>query len=166
MSTAINLKEHNSAFIRFLILFIITVAMVAGALYFDFQTPQKELEILRERSDLLRDQNLAQENYKRTLLDAMAVVEKLDSTNNKLMINSELETKMSLLKNSINIDDSTSAKRLNAVITLLLNKYVKASFEVYDTKDAQKLLNEKDRQIFELKDNLDRARRNEARITQ
>ena len=163
MSTAINLKEHNAAFIRFLILFIITVAMVAGALYFDFQTPQKELEILRERSDLLRDQNLAQENYKRTLIETIAIIDRLDSNTSKAIISSELEPKMALLRNAINIDDSTSIKRLNVIITELVNKYKNARFDFEDSRGFQVEIRKKDKEIFDLKDNLDRARRNELR---
>jgi hypothetical protein len=163
MSTAINLKEHNAAFTKFLILFLVTVAMVAGAIYFDFQTPQKELEILRERSDLLRDQNLAQENYKRTLVETIAVIDRLDSSTSKAIIASELEPKMALLRNAVKIDDSTSTKGLNIIITELVNKYKNARFDFEDSRGFQDEIRKKDREIFELKDNLDRARRNEYR---
>ncbi len=150
MSKAINIKEHNAAFTRFLILFIVTVAMVAGALYFDFQTPQKELEILRERSDLLRDQNLAQENYKRTLIETMAIVSRLDSNTNKQMINSELEPKLAILRNAVNIDDSTAPKKLNIIVTDLMNKYINARFAVEDSKSFQDELLKKDKEITRL----------------
>ena len=163
MSKAVNSKEHNAAFAKFLILFIVTVAMVAGALYFNFSTPQKELEILRERSDLLRDQNLAQENYKRILVETIAIIDRLDSNTSKAIISSELDPKLALLRNSINIDDSTSVKRLNVVITELVNKYKNARFDFEDSRGFQEELKRKDREIVELKDNLDRARRNEVR---
>ncbi len=161
MSTAINLKDHNAAFTRFLILFIITVAMVAGALYFDFQTPQKELEILRERSDLLRDQNLAQENYKRTLEETIAIIGRLDSNNSKAIISSEVEPKIAILRNAVNIDDSTSPKRLNVIITKLVNEYKNARFDFEDSRGFQDEIKKKNREIAELKDNLDRSRKNE-----
>jgi len=163
MSTAVNSKEHNAAFTKFLLLFTVTVAMVAGALYFNFSTPKKELEILRERSDLLRDQNLAQENYKRILTETIAVIDRLDSSTSKAIISSELDPKLALLRNSVNIDDSTSVKRLNVIITELVNKYKNARFDFEDSRGFQEELKRKDREIVELKDNLDRARRNEMR---
>ena len=137
--------------------------MVAGALYFNFSTPKKELEILRERSDLLRDQNLAQENYKRILTETIAVIDRLDSSTSKAIISSELDPKLALLRNSVNIDDSTSVKRLNVIITELVNKYKNARFDFEDSRGFQEELKRKDREIVELKDNLDRARRNEMR---
>lgn len=155
MARAINIKEHNAAFTKFLFFFILTVAMAAGALYFNFKTPQKELEILRERSDLLRDQNLAQENYKRTLMEAVAVLDRLDSNNSKAIVASELEPKIALLKNSVSLDDSTSPKRLNVIITDLMNRYKNARFDFEDSKGFLAELNRKNNDITELRHKLD-----------
>jgi type III secretory pathway component EscV len=163
MSSAINIKEHNTAFVKFLILFFVTVAMLAGALYFDFSTPKKELEILRERSDLLRDQNLAQENYKRTLLETIAVIDRLDSSTSKAIVSSELEPKLATLRNSLKIDDSTSSKSLNVIVTELVNKYKNARFDFEDSRGFQDELRRKEKEIVELKDRLDRSIRNEIR---
>jgi hypothetical protein len=163
MAQAINLKEHNAAFTKFLIFFLVTVAMVTGALYFDFSTPKRELEILRERSDLLRDQNLAQENYKRTLMETIAVIDRLDSSTSKAIVSSELEPKIAILKNAAKVDDSTSAKNLNEIVTNLVIKYKNARFDFEDSKGFQEELRKKELQIVELKDALDRAKRNEMR---
>ncbi len=155
MSKAINSKEHDAAFIKFLLLFILTVAMVAGALYFNFQTPQKELQILRERSDLLRDQNLAQENYKRTLLEAMDIINRLDSNNSKAIIASELEPKIVALKNAAGLDDSTAPKRLNVIITSLLIKYKNTRFDLEESKSYPVELKKKENDIMELRQKLE-----------
>ena len=151
MATAINIKEHNAAFTKFIILFIVTVAMVTGALFFNFQTPQKELEILRERSDLLRDQNLSQENYKRTLMETMSIINRLDSNTNKQMINSELEPKLVALRNAVNLDDSTAPRRMNEMVTDLVNKYINVRFAMEDSKSFQDELLQKDKEIARLR---------------
>jgi Type VI secretion system, TssO len=155
MSKPLNLKEHNQAFTRFLVFFLVTLAIAAGALYFNFQTPQKELEILRERSDLLRNQNLAQENYKRTLNEVMQIMSKLDSVGGKSqMIDSELKPKIEALRNA-NIDDSSSAQRLNMTIFVLVNKYRDAKFDFMDSKSCVKDNEDLRKQIVNLKENIE-----------
>lgn len=166
MASAINIKEHNAAFTKFIIIFIATVAMVTGALFFNFQTPQKELEILRERSDLLRDQNLAQENYKRTLVETMSIINRLDSSNNKQMINSELEPKVAALRNAVNVDDSTAPRRMNEVVTDLVNKYITARFAFEDSKGFQNELLQKDKEITRLRNLNDDCNATVARMRQ
>jgi Type VI secretion system, TssO len=154
MSKPLNIQEHNASFTKFLIIFFVTVAMVAGALYFDFQVPKKELEILRERSDLLRNQNLAQENYKRTLNEVMVVLSKLDSSS-KSMVESELRPKLDQLFNSASIDDSTSSQKLNKVVFGLVNKYMDAKFKLSDMRNFEEEIDKQKRRNAELQRDLD-----------
>jgi uncharacterized protein YlxW (UPF0749 family) len=137
MAKPLNQKEHNQAFVKFFIFFLITLAMAVSALYFNFQVPKKELAILRERSDLLRNQQINQEKYKRQLSDVMKVFEKLDSSGSKAMIESELRPKLDLLNEAARIDDSTSVTKMNLVITTLVNKYKDAKFSLFDLKDFE-----------------------------
>jgi Type VI secretion system, TssO len=155
MSIALNEKEHTEAFLKFVLLLLITVAMVCGALYFNFQTPQKELTILRERSDLLRDQNLSQENYKRTLMEAIAIINRLDSNNSKAIISSELEPKLATLRNASTLEDTTATTRLNTVITDLLLRYRNARFDAQENKGFQEELQKKNNDIVELRQKLE-----------
>jgi hypothetical protein len=157
MAKPINLQEHNSAFFKFLVLFFVTVAMVSGAIYFDFQVPKKELSILRERSDLLRNQNLAQENFKRTLNDVVSVLNKLDSSN-KSMVESELRPKLDLLYNSAAIDDSTSSQKLNKVIFGLVNKFVESKFKISDMKNYETEMDRYKVRNAQLQQDLDNCR--------
>jgi Type VI secretion system, TssO len=151
MSKPLNLQEHNSAFARFLIFFFVTVAMVASALYFDFQVPKKELQILRERSDLLRNQYIAQENYKRIMNEAIGIINQADSGQNKAMVESALKPKMDALRNTMNLDDSTATQRLHSQIFNLMNLYKNAQFKVGDSKSCDDELTKTKKDLTEAK---------------
>ena len=62
MLQPLNAREHNQAFLKFLFFLILTLIMVVSAVYINFEIPNKELSILRERSDNARNQAIAQEN--------------------------------------------------------------------------------------------------------
>jgi Type VI secretion system, TssO len=158
MAKPLNLKEHNRAFTQFLIFFLVTLAMAVSAIYFNFQMHKKELSILRDRSDLLHNQRMNQENYKKTLNDALQVIDRLDSGKNETMIRSELAPKLNILYNTVNIDDTTSAQRLNSIIYNLVNKYSDARFDLFELRDAAEELNRKEGKISELSKELQDCR--------
>jgi hypothetical protein len=158
MSKPLNNRERNQAFIKFLIFFFVTLAMAVSAIYFNFQLPKKELAILRERSDLLRNQQINQENYKRALGDVMQVFNKLDSSSSKAMIESELRPKLDLLRNAVNIEDSTATQKLNMTIFSLVNKYSDAKFALFDLKDYEQEISKCKQKITELSSDLQDCR--------
>jgi hypothetical protein len=158
MQKPINLKEHNRAFVKFIIFFLATLAIAITAVYFNFQLPQKELSILRQRSHLLRTQQINQENYKRTLGEVMQVFNKLDSGTSKAMIESELTVKLDALRTSASIEDSTSSQKLNQMVFSLVNEYSKARFSLFNFKDAEAEINKLKADIKDKSDQLDDCR--------
>jgi Type VI secretion system, TssO len=158
MSKPLNLKEHNRAFVQFLIFFLVTLAMAVSAIHFDFRIHKKELSILRERSHILRNQQINQENYKKTLNDVLHVIDKLDSGKSEAMIRSELTPKLNILYNTVNIDDSASSQRLNMMIYNLVNKYGDARFDLFELGDAKEELDRRDVKISTLSKELQDCR--------
>jgi Type VI secretion system, TssO len=142
MAKPVNLKEHNSAFVKFLIFFLVTLTMAVSAVYFNFKVPNKELAILRERDDLFRNQQINQEKYKQTLGEVMAVLSKLDSSSsNKAMVISELTPKIEALNAASAIEDSTASQKLNQMVFVLVKQYQNAKSDLYDLKDVDKAIN-------------------------
>jgi hypothetical protein len=156
MAKPINITEHNASFIKYLIFFILTLTMAVCAVYFNFKLPNKELKLLRKRDEQFRTQQLNQENYKRTLIDIMQTLKSLDSNNNSgIMVKSELDDKIVDLQRVSNIDDSSAAQRLNKVIFRLVNEYRDAKFKLNEYRDCDKIINDKDVKIAELRKDLD-----------
>jgi Type VI secretion system, TssO len=158
MAKPINIKEHNSSFVKFLIFFLVTLIMAVSAVYFNFKVPNKELAILRERSELLRNQQINQENYKRTLNEVIQVFNKLDSSTSKAMVESELSDKLNALRNAASIEDSTASQKLNQMVFGLVNEYRNAKFKLFDLKDFEQEIRKKNEKIQELGRDLDDCR--------
>jgi hypothetical protein len=154
MSKPINNKEHNNAFIKFILFFLVTLAMAAGAIYYNFKIPNKELAILRVRSELLRNQQVSQEKYKRVLNDVIDMLEKTDSSS-KLMMESELSVKIDALRNVSGIEDSSAAKKLHQSVLYLVNKYKESKFRLFDLKNFEDEIREKNNKIAKLKEDME-----------
>ena len=157
MLKPLNAKEHNQAFTKFLAFLLLTIAMVAGALYINFDIPGRELKILRERSDNYRNQMIAQENFKRTLNEFMAIANRSDSSS-KAMIESEARPKLDALRNAVNIDDSTSSTKMNMAIVTMANQYIDAKAKLADLKGFDQEIQKLKAKMAELQRDLDDCR--------
>lgn len=157
MQKPLNAKEHNQAFLTFLFFLAVTIAMVAGALFINFRVPARELKILRERSDNYRNQSIAQENFKRTLNEFMAVMNRSDSSS-KAMIESEAKPKLDALRNATNIDDSTSDVKLKMVTLTMANQYMNSKLRLADLSDYAAEITRLRNKVAELSRDLDDCR--------
>lgn len=157
MQKPLNAKEHNQAFLTFLLFLIVTVAMVAGALFINFRVPVKELGILRERSDNFRNQTIAQENFKRSLNEFMAIMNSSDSSS-KAMIESEAKPKLDALRSATNIEDSTSSVKLKMSVLSMANQYMNAKLKLADLNDYAIEISRLKNKVSELSRDLDDCR--------
>jgi hypothetical protein len=157
MQKPLNAKEHNQAFLKFLFFLSLTIAMIAGALFINFEVPNHELEILRERSDNYRNHMIAQENFKKTLNEFMAVANRSDSSS-KAMIESEARPKLDALRNAIAIEDSTSGTRMNMSIIALANQYLNARSKLADLRGFDDEIRRLKDKIAELQYDLENCR--------
>lgn len=157
MQKPLNAQEHNQAFVKFLFFLLLTVTMIAGALFINFEVPNRELKILRERSDNYRNHIIAQENFKKTLNDFIAVANRGDSSS-KAMIESEARPKLDALRNAIAIEDSTSGTRMNMSIVGLANQYLDAKTKLADLRGFDDEIRRLKDKIAELQMDLENCR--------
>lgn len=157
MQQPLNLKEHNQAFFKFLFFLAVTIAMIGGALFINFEVPTRELKILRERSDNYRNHIIAQETFKKTLNDFIAIANRSDSSS-KAMIESEARPKLDALRNAIAIEDSTSGTRMNLSIVGLANQYLNARSKLADLRGFDDEIRRLKDKITELQRDLEDCR--------
>lgn len=62
----LNRAERSNAFFRFLLLFLITVAMVVAVVFFSTQVPWKENDKLRQTISRLKDEKTGSETFNTT----------------------------------------------------------------------------------------------------
>jgi len=157
MQKPLNAKEHNQAFAKFLFFLVLTLLMLSGALFINFEVPNRELKILRERSDNYRNHLLAQENLKKTVNDFVAVTNRSDSSS-KAMIESEARPKLDALRNALSLEDSASGTRTNLAILALANQYLNAKYKLADLRGFDDEIRRLKDKIAELQLDLENCR--------
>lgn len=78
MQKILNSKERNEAFLKFLLFFGITVALIIIAVYFNFRLPLKENSKLREKITLQTQEEMNQEKFTENMDKAMVYLDSLD----------------------------------------------------------------------------------------
>jgi Type VI secretion system, TssO len=138
MQKPLNASERNSAFWKFFLFFMLSVAMVTAAVYFNFiAMPQKENKILKEKAELMRIQNLEQEKITNNLIEAKALIDSVGKPGvNNSFITTKVGEKLAAIT-SLNAGDSSIQKRMNNVILstfFALNKLKSESLNMGDNQ--------------------------------
>src|SRR5450432_2567324 len=95
MLKALNAKERNRAFLKFLLFFLLTLVLVVTAIYFDFKLPLKENSYLQKEIDQQRQIEHNQENFVNMMNDAVKLLDSLDKPGTDMtQINAQLEQKL------------------------------------------------------------------------
>ncbi len=137
MQKPLNTKERSNAFWKFFFFFLLTVAMVTTAVYFDFRLPYKENEILKEKVENIRLQSMAQEKFTNNMLQAKALIDSIGKPGvNVKYIGDEVSNKLTDLRN-IHIGDSSLVGSLDKVVISVFLDYNKLKSEMINLTDAQ-----------------------------
>ena len=78
MQQILNSEERNQAFLKFLLFFLITVALIVSAVYFNFHVPSKENEWLQGQLEIQRVQEANQEKFVTRMEEALAMFAEMD----------------------------------------------------------------------------------------
>lgn len=78
MSQILNKDERQKAFLKFLLFFLVTIGLVAGAIYFDFRVPVEQNKMLLKANSA---QNLADDSQHEFVARMETVARLLDTTN-------------------------------------------------------------------------------------
>jgi cell division protein FtsL len=74
----LNKKERNSAFIMFLIMFVVTTGVLIFALFFDFRLPLKENEVLKNENEKISKESNFQKKFADKYQHICKLVDSLD----------------------------------------------------------------------------------------
>jgi len=153
MEHVINAKLRNQAFWKFIILFLVTIVIVITAVYFDYDVPDKENAMLREKIKNYENQVYSEQQFiimadsVKTLIDTLS-----RSKGNYDYINSLIGEQLGKMTSIINAPGSTS-------IYMDINKKVLNTFlSFHNTKKL--LVYDASQQISDLTDQLRQCQRN------
>lgn len=80
MLQILNSQERNQAFLKFLVFFLITVALIVAAIFFDYRMPVRENAILQDKLSTHRQQEHTQQLFVQRMLEVDALFKTLDSS--------------------------------------------------------------------------------------
>ena len=138
-----NLKERRTGFLKFLGLFVITVAAILIAVFYNFKVPAKENEMLRKAANTVRSET----EFQRTFFDHMqhlkGMIDSLDIPGqNKSYQNSLINREIVDLQKKIPAKDSTYRYDMHMGIIQLYAELQAAKDKLHGLEDAENTIQE------------------------
>lgn len=156
----LNSKQRRTTFARFLVLLVVTVALVVVAVFFGFRVPTTENAMYRERHQQMLNQDQEEQNFARKMEEVKSLLDSMDMAGvnadyMERLVSSELADAQSALPT----EDSTYRRRMytNIIQTYLELKDAKAS--LLRLSDMEGELTEYDELINQYKEDLQQAQR-------
>jgi uncharacterized protein HemX len=159
MQKPLNARERNNAFLKFLLFLLITVAMICGAVYYDFDIPHKENRLLKERVEQNRIQTMAQEKFTNKLVEVKQMMDSAGKPGvNTLYLNQVVMAKLKELTELQFIDSTIQAKMNRTVLSTYID-YNKVKTEMVNMGDAPNVIAELKSRNDQLQRDIDQLRR-------
>ena len=147
----LNNKERNSSFLKFLLMFLITIATVLAAVYFNFKIPKTENKMLRDQAMSIEKSQIFQKEFYLNMTSLKGMIDSLEVPGQNISYqNSLIGSKIVEMQKSIPTSDSTHLYDLH---TDILQLYV----ELQETKDRLRSLTNAEKTIEDYKIALDRC---------
>ncbi len=147
-----NSKERQIAFLKFLLLFLVTVLTIVFAIYFNYKVPNKENALLKDQVKSVEKEMEFQSNFSDEMTAIKSMIDSLDIPGQNISYqNSLIGGKLAELQKKIPSKDSTYRYDM---YTNIVNLYV----ELHETKGELLSLNDAKSTIEEYKEALDRCR--------
>ena len=165
-----NSSERRNAFIRFILFYVITTALIVTAVFFGLQVPFKENRQLQSQLEVVHRER----NFERKLYDLISNTRRMLDTVNKAGTNTAV-VEGRIIENIKTMDaminkDSTSAKMIYSELVSIFTEATSDKKLIRSSSDKDETVRIKDEQIQELKKNIlgwkDAFDRQQAQLTQ
>ncbi|MBO9620616.1 MAG: hypothetical protein J7539_16455 [Niabella sp.] len=131
----INAKERQQAFWKFLLLFILAMAFVLVAFFFDTLVPTKDNRMMRQQLNTFKLQEAAQDRFVQTMEEAKALIDSIRKPGaQKAYLNQQITEKFRIL-NNLQYKDSSMYSRLNTSVIDVFQRYQEATNKAIDMGD-------------------------------
>lgn len=151
-----NAKERSNAFGRFILFFILTIAVMATAIFFGIRVPYAENNKLRERLSRVDSEVVFRENFMVSMMQAQTLLDSINKVPPVVasLIDGRITQNIQSMDAMIGKNDSTSYRKIYVQVVKALTdaKADKTSLRAASSKDS--LVANYNRQIEDLKANL------------
>ncbi|HMR82912.1 MAG TPA: type VI secretion system TssO [Niabella sp.] len=150
----LNIQERQKAFQRFLLFFILTVAVIVTAIFFGVKIPYAENEKLQEQLSIVDKENRFREDFSRAMAEAQSLLDTVNMDPQKSgLLDGRITQKIQEMDALLAKNDVTSKGLYNQVIRALNNAQSdKRGLRAAGNKDSVVAMY--NAQILELKNSL------------
>ncbi|MCW5518537.1 hypothetical protein J1N09_01710 [Aureitalea sp. L0-47] len=132
-----NSKERRSAFLKFLVLFLVTTSTVVAAVYFNFKIPNQENEILREDAKLVNADLKFQQGFYSEMKEIKELIDSLEIPGTIVDFESkQISSRLAVLSDKIPPNDSTNLSDMNMKIIELLLDLKNDKVKLHEVRNA------------------------------
>lgn len=115
-----NHKERQSGFLKFLLLFVVTVTMVVIAVFFNYKIPSKENSLLKTQAKAIDQEMQFQNEFSEKMLQVKELINSLDTKGQNFSYqNSLISKELVELQKKIPTKDSTYRYDMYTNVVLL-----------------------------------------------
>ena len=138
-----NSKERTSSFLKYIVIFILTVGTIVAAVFFDFQISDKENQVLKEQAMLVKEELKFQAEFANEMEVVSLMIDSLTAPGATVAFdNAEIGNKLSDLQNSIPRKDSTANYDLYDKIIKTFVKLQKSQNRLIDVREVEEKITE------------------------
>jgi hypothetical protein len=155
-----NTKERNTAFIKFILLFIVTTGLIVLAVFFGYRTPLKENVYLREKIKKMETQIGEERQFVFRMNKIKGLIDSMDMPNvNADYLQQLIDSYLADIQNSVPQDDTTFRKKMysNTIQSYLELKTAKHS--LFKMKDVKMTMDECSQLLDKYKSDLEQSQR-------
>lgn len=137
-----NSKERRNSFLKFLLLFVVTVVTIVSAVFFNFQIADRENEALKKQAIRVEDEIKFQGKFSNEMNQISIMIDSLTQPGASIAFeNTEIGRKLSELQNLIPIKDSTYNYEFYFNVIKVLSTQQKSQNRLLDLKETEEKIN-------------------------
>lgn len=155
-----NIKERQSGFYKFLLLFILTTATIMVAVFFNFRIPQKENSLLKERADNIEREMNFQKSFAKEIKNVHNMLDSLELPGqNVSFLNQLIGGKLAEMQSSIPRKDSTYRYDMYMGIIESFSDLQEVKKEIKSLDNAKNRIEEYKEALEKVRTELDQTKR-------
>lgn len=148
-----NLKERRGRFLKFILLFLLTVATIMALVFFNFRVPKKENSLLKAQAKSIKKETEFQNGFSKKMKTLRNMIDSLDVPGQNISFQKSLiNSNLADLQKTIPTKDSTYKYDMYIGIVKLYSDLVQSKDKLRDLKEAEST-------IAEYKDELESCRK-------
>jgi hypothetical protein len=150
----LNKKERISAFLLFLLMFLVTIILLFVAVFFSYKLPWKENEVLRAENKKIQYEFMYQKQFINELKRVDVLIDSLDKTKQgNIFLEQSINSDLVQIKNDIP-KDSLENRNMYENLILTYKKLLDAKRDLKQVSNAKAEIDKMDEQLDDYEDQI------------